>query len=657
MTDIDDATAYTLVSTKLCRRRRIYGISELSLGTVNWAGERRERNIVHIERMQVEGGFLDGLNVEFASGLNVIIGARGTGKTSIIELLRFALGARNHTVDAEKRSIAHATATLGGGEVTVTLGDLIEDVVVSRAIADEAPRAQSPFTVPLVLSQTEIETLGLSDAGRLRLLDSFVDGRAALRAQEAAAISSVRSAFKEISALEDELAAASAGIEQLPVALSQVIDLEAQEKTFQATSADMLSKQNALNALGTQSAAIAVSDEMLDRFGGTVETWVEDLNALLTEDYGLEGWDGDPALDPLASFRQRYGQQIATIRKVVLDFEQLKAEAESKREPLHKSRGELDGQARELRLEVGKIAEGAAVVSRQLGVARTTVAQLQARQKVLHDRTARLNLLREKRDEKLVELEKVRKQRFLRRKKAAEEISEALAPQIRVQVSPLGQFNEYAKSLTEVLRGSGMKYNDLATVVSERVSPRELVAFLDTNDFIGFAEAAELPKDRAARLLGHLRDVGAAEVVTSNIEDDVKMLLLDGVEYKPIETLSAGQRCTVVLAMVLQHSRRILIIDQPEDHLDNAYIATTVVKALQSRKSQTQIILSTHNANIPVLGGAELVVELSSDGRHGYVQVCKPLEHSDAVEAITNVMEGGLEAFQRRAGFYDDHSL
>ena len=47
---------------------------------------------MNIERLQIEGGFLDGFDIKFASGLNVLIGARGTGKTSVIELIRFALG-------------------------------------------------------------------------------------------------------------------------------------------------------------------------------------------------------------------------------------------------------------------------------------------------------------------------------------------------------------------------------------------------------------------------------------------------------------------------------------------------------------------------------------------------------------------------------------
>jgi hypothetical protein len=99
------------------------------------------------------------------------------------------------------------------------------------------------------------------------------------------------------------------------------------------------------------------------------------------------------------------------------------------------------------------------------------------------------------------------------------------------------------------------------------------------------------------------------------------------------------------------------VIDQPEDHIDNAFITDTVIKALQDIKLRGQIILSTHNANIPVLGGADLVIELGSDGRNGYVQVCKPLDDVEAVGAITEVMEGGRQAFRDRAEFYDTHGI
>jgi hypothetical protein len=81
--------------------------------------------------------------------------------------------------------------------------------------------------------------------------------------------------------------------------------------------------------------------------------------------------------------------------------------------------------------------------------------------------------------------------------------------------------------------------------------------------------------------------------------------------------LSTVQRCTVVLPLILEHSDRILVVDQPEDRIDNAFIVDTLIKSILRRSTSSQVILSTHNANIPVLGEAQLVVQLASDGRRG----------------------------------------
>ena len=59
---------------------------------------------MYIERVQIEEGFLDGLDVSFTRGLNVIIGERGTGKTSLIELVRFCLDVQGYTRESTKRS-------------------------------------------------------------------------------------------------------------------------------------------------------------------------------------------------------------------------------------------------------------------------------------------------------------------------------------------------------------------------------------------------------------------------------------------------------------------------------------------------------------------------------------------------------------------------
>jgi ABC-type cobalamin/Fe3+-siderophores transport system ATPase subunit len=150
----------------------------------------------------------------------------------------------------------------------------------------------------------------------------------------------------------------------------------------------------------------------------------------------------------------------------------------------------------------------------------------------------------------------------------------------------------------------------------------------------------------------HLAATGLEEVIASPVEDSIELSLLDGDEYKSTERMSTGQRCTVVLPILLAQRERALIVDQPEDHLDNAFIVETVIKAIRSRGDDAQLVFSTHNPNIPVLGDADLVVLLGSDGTRGFVQHEGSLEHPATVDAISTVMEGGREAFEKRAAFY-----
>jgi energy-coupling factor transporter ATP-binding protein EcfA2 len=159
--------------------------------------------------------------------------------------------------------------------------------------------------------------------------------------------------------------------------------------------------------------------------------------------------------------------------------------------------------------------------------------------------------------------------------------------------------------------------------------------------------------DRAAKAVLALKESDLGEIVTVPVEDYVTFSLLDGADYKDISDLSTGQRCTVILPLVLRHTDRLLIVDQPEDHIDNAFIVDTLIQSVLARPDDGQIIFSTHNANIPVLGNADFVIQLGSDGKRGFPLVANTLDAPPAVTAITTVMEGGAQAFASRAKFYN----
>ncbi len=143
--------------------------------------------------------------------------------------------------------------------------------------------------------------------------------------------------------------------------------------------------------------------------------------------------------------------------------------------------------------------------------------------------------------------------------------------------------------LSDMLKGSGLRYNELVPAIVTRVSPRILLEAVDSFDFDLIATAASINIERASKLLVHLRAIDLSQLATLDIEDEVSLQLLDGTDYKDLSELSTGQRCTVVLPLVLAHQDRVLVVDQPEDHIDNAFIANTLIKAILARRPTSQI--------------------------------------------------------------------
>jgi hypothetical protein len=121
----------------------------------------------------------------------------------------------------------------------------------------------------------------------------------------------------------------------------------------------------------------------------------------------------------------------------------------------------------------------------------------------------------------------------------------------------------------------------------------------------------------------------------------------DGQKFEPIGQASAGQRAAAMLAFLLAHGDEPLILDQPEDDLDNHLIYELVVRQIRENKLRRQLIIVTHNPNIVVNGDAELVFTLDYNGQC-YVRTNGSLQEQEVRGQVCRVMEGGREAFSRR---------
>lgn len=121
-----------------------------------------------------------------------------------------------------------------------------------------------------------------------------------------------------------------------------------------------------------------------------------------------------------------------------------------------------------------------------------------------------------------------------------------------------------------------------------------------------------------------------------------------GSEFAPIAQASAGQRAAAMLGFLLAHGDEPLVLDQPEDDLDNHLIYDLVVRQIRENKLRRQIITVTHNPNIVVNGDAEMVHALDFVGGQCRVVKSGSLQDPEIRDEVCRVMEGGREAFERR---------
>ena len=188
------------------------------------------------------------------------------------------------------------------------------------------------------------------------------------------------------------------------------------------------------------------------------------------------------------------------------------------------------------------------------------------------------------------------------------------------------------------------------------IKPIVALRHVEMNQLIFSQGEAELLLERIAEpdLLSQLETVAVHDRPRLSVTK--RMEGADGqTRFVPrdFKRLSLGQQQSVLLALMLtSESRAPLIVDQPEDNLDSEFIYKTLVPVIRAAKEKRQVIVVTHNANIAVLGDAELIVALKATAEKATIVTRGSIDHPGTCEAACSILEGSQEAFHRRAAVY-----
>jgi energy-coupling factor transporter ATP-binding protein EcfA2 len=623
--------------------------------------ERNHKAPAHhaVASLRVTGGFMAGAVLEFADGLNCLIGGRGTGKTTALEFLRYGLGlmpdAKTHP--QRHRAIEGLVkANLGGGRLSIELRTKTGMRYTAERGAAEAVQVmnEAGTAVPVLLdrdqifgadvfSQNQIEEIASNPAAQLALLDRFVESETSTIVRELellqrqldqttvdlrrldTEIDDLRARASELPVIEERLK----GVAQAGGPDAAKVNAAHAAKTARAREAQVpdqlvAATQKAASATAAAGAALqATAEAQLDsavRAGpnadlfAALEADVQAFGRVLVAEATAIAAAAAAAEATIRRHQlailERHALQEADYRKAVSEFEE----------------------------EGGRAAERAALQG-SLTEAVTATKQKEAKDSQRRGLTT-------KRGEFLGQMSELRDRRFAARKRVAERLTQQFSS-IRVTVAQAADSQAYRDLIARALKGASIKQNVAADRLAEVFLPGELSRAAANGDIKVIAERTGFDEERSRKIADALRSDGCAyEIESVDLEDVPCIELLDGDKYKESPNLSTGQRCTTILPILLVQSERPLLIDQPEDNLDNAFIYDTIVQALRSVKGARQVIFVTHNPNILVLGEAERVFVFESDGHHaklrrvGTVDACK--------DDIETILEGGREAFLQR---------
>ena len=615
-----------------------------------------------LREIRISGGFLDGFTFRFNGKLNCIIGARGTGKTTFIEFIRYVFDLMPTDPAARKRVEGIVAGNLSGGriEIHVTSKNGTE-YIISRTQGEQPMMLKGDGTatgmqyVPAlfgidVFSQNEVESIADNAASQLALIESF-DREEFLKIADAirATREGIRENARSFLPVQREIAGLKDAVSSLPAIEEKLKSLanlagDDSKKVTEANARRSLREREKNIIPGIQevlktvaSSVNAIKEKVAS---GSSRCPLEEFSQ--SENRKLLQRIGELVQGHEAAIAGKLDEIIGLLREEWTQLIEMKSELE------------LEHQASDVAYNkiIEKSNADRSVMAERIKVERER-NELLKKKALLDEKNTRLRQLQEERTALLDQLSEQLDMQFKNRLASVDRINAAVGPFVKVTLNQFGDTEIYQNFLVAGLKGAQIQHRQVAGKIAGRLPPAELIMMIrkGPGGLDALMNAIGLNRNQAEAVFAAFKTEEAiAELEIVELPDQPRIELKDGEKYKATAELSTGQKCNAILPILLQDSDRPLIIDQPEDNLDNAFIHNTIVKNILSVKEHRQMVFVTHNPNIPVLGDAENMMVLESDG------TCGSLKNSGSIEEckndIVNLLEGGMAAFDKRQECY-----
>lgn len=626
-----------------------------------------------IRSIRIEGGFLDGAHLNFNNGLNSMLGGKGTGKSLVVELLRFGLDqgpAEPPLANDHEQKLLNCLKTYG--KVGITISDETgKEYLITREykpndgnpttvtdIQDKTPKTFSIRDVfPCIfLSQNEAIQIAQDVTGRAQrqFIDRFFDfnriqqeilrTNRELQQADKNFAECVRAKF-ESELVDKQLAGIREEIEK--------IDRQVKNEAFD----EYAKKERVGRAIDTQHSFIKQLSRHLSEFKGTLT----DLHVPLDD-------DDTTAKDPIVRRSRDVSQE--SLRKLI---EQLNASSAA----LAQAEQGISKENIEYRNSVAPVKQRYEELVKQAGGNQVTLnerrkklilqrTQLDSKMSELQNKHAQLRTIADNRKAHLAQLDALHTEYSTLRRQRCEHFSSNSNRALDVSIMEAKDTADFQANLMRLKKGSWLREDEISAI-TKGIIPKDFVrailgyAWKHRNAPEAVKEVADktgLAVDRIEKLFSHFLDECTYEELLAleytSTPDDVPQIKyrVDG-QYKLLSELSVGQKSVALLIMALSDGRSPIIIDQPEDSLDLRSIWDDVCTKVRTTKEQRQFIFSTHNSSVAIASDSDCFSILVADGSHGKVAYSGSINAPDIRKEILLHLEGGKDTYNHKRRKYN----
>lgn len=231
---------------------------------------------------------------------------------------------------------------------------------------------------------------------------------------------------------------------------------------------------------------------------------------------------------------------------------------------------------------------------------------------------------------------------------------------IKIEIKPYRDSQNFKGLFRSIIQKETGYDDDINKIVQSCFTGGDVISNIArlVNEFKNIRGKTSSNLELGGRMINVIKGLNEEQI------DELTLLIPEdeiGVKYKPngsssfrvLTNASAGQKTSAILTFLLSFGENPLLLDQPEDDLDNHLIYDLIVERLKRTKERRQIVVVSHNANIPVNGDSEWVICMDSEAS-GISLLCSGAVEDGAVKReICDVMEGGENAFKLRARRYN----